>query len=88
MKLIADLLSFPCSYSLKVIGKNSNEFHAVVRAILEKHIDEGDKTTYHIKTSSGDKYAAITATFPAQNKAQINDIYLELGKHDLVIMPL
>lgn len=88
MKRVTDLISFPCSYSLKVIGRNNNEFHAVVRAILERHIGEIDRITFSSKNSSGNKYSSITATFPAQSREQLTDIYLDLEKRDLVMITL
>ena len=81
-------IQFPCSYPLKVMGKNTNDFYAVVSAIIEKHIDSGEKATYHSRTSSGNKYISITATFTAQSKEQLDAIYRELNGHELVLTTL
>ena len=81
-------LQFPLSYPLKVIGKNTNEFYAVVSSIIGNHLDQAEEVTYHTKTSSGGKYLSVTATFSAQSKEQLDTIYQELNKHELVLMTL
>ncbi len=88
MKEQSSLLRFPCSYPLKVLGQNTNAFHALVSAIIEKHIAEGDEVAYATRVSSGDKYLSITATFMAQNQEQLSAIYEELNQHDLVLITL
>jgi uncharacterized protein len=84
----ASLLRFPCSYPLKVVGRNVNAFHATVSAIIEKHIAEGDQVTYSVRVSSQDRYMSITATFIAQSQEQLSAIYEELHQHELVLMTL
>jgi putative lipoic acid-binding regulatory protein len=81
-------IQFPCTYPLKVMGKNTDELYAVVCAIIEKHIDTGEKVIYHSRTSSGNKYISITATFTAQSKEQLDTVYRELNGHELVLTTL
>jgi len=82
------LMDFPCSYPLKVIGKNTNEFYSTVSAIIEKHVTDGNPITYAGRVSSGDKYLSITATFSAQSQEQLIAIYRELNDHRLVLITL
>ena len=82
------LLQFPCSYPLKVLGQNTNAFHAMVSAVIEKHVAEGTEVTYFTRVSSGDKYMSITATFIAQSHQQLVAIYEELNQHELVLITL
>jgi uncharacterized protein len=81
-------LQFPCSFPLKVLGKNTNEFYAVVRSIIEKHVSEDNEVAYYTKSSSGKNYLSVTATFSAQNQGQLAAIYQELRDHELVLMTL
>ena len=82
------LLQFPCSYPLKVLGRNAHAFHAMVSAIIEKHLAVGDEVTYSTRVSSGDKYMSITATFIAKSREQLNAMYEELNRHELVLITL
>jgi uncharacterized protein len=79
---------FPCSYPLKVMGKNTGEFHSVVCAIIERHLPCGSDIAYSSRTSSGDKYLSITATFTVESRDQLDAIYGELAGHHLVLMTL
>ena len=83
-----DLVHFPCSYPLKVMGKNTNQFHAIVSAIVERHVEEKESITYRSRSSSGGKYISITATFSAESQEQLNAIYRDLKEHELVLMAL
>jgi len=82
------LIEFPCSYPLKVIGKNTNEFYSTVSAIIERHVADPSRITYAGRASSGDKYLSITATFFAESKEQLSAIYRELNDHGLVLYTL
>ncbi len=88
MKKPGSLLQFPCSYPLKVVGRNANAFHALVSAIIERHVAEGDEVTYSTRVSSRDTYMSITATFTAKSQEQLSAIYEELSRHDLVLVTL
>ena len=79
---------FPCPYSLKVMGKNTHEFYSVVSAIIERHVAKGSEISYSSRTSSGDKYLSITATFTMERRAQMEAIYEDLNGHRLVLMTL
>jgi putative lipoic acid-binding regulatory protein len=82
------LMDFPCSYPLKVIGKNTNEFYSTVSAIIEKHVPDSSRISYTDRVSSGDKYLSITATFSAESQEQLTAIYRELSDHKLVLFTL
>ena len=88
MKEQPSLLQFPCSYPLKVLGRNVHAFHAMVSVIIEKHLAGGDEVTYSTRVSSGDKYLSITATFTAKSREQLNAMYAELNQHELVLITL
>lgn len=81
-------MDFPCSYPLKVIGKNTNEFYSAVSAIIERHVADSSRITYSGRVSSGDKYLSITATFSAESQEQLTAIYRELNEHRLVLLTL
>jgi putative lipoic acid-binding regulatory protein len=84
MKDEEKLMMFPCSYPLKVMGENTSEFYSVVCAIVEKHVGADSEIAYSVRTSSGEKYMSITATFSADSEAQLAGLYKELSEHRLV----
>lgn len=81
------LMKFPCSFSIKAMGKMAADFEVLVVDIVRKHypdISAGAVTTNPSRTG---KYIAITVTIEAQSKQQLDRIYLALtaNKHVLIV---
>ena len=83
----ASCILFPCSYPLKVMGPKSDDFEKAVRHILRKHLRDAP-VEYSRRPSGTGKYLAITATFTATSREQLDAIYQELNDHELVVMTL
>jgi putative lipoic acid-binding regulatory protein len=81
-------LQFPCPYPLKVLGKNTNHFHAAIKVIIERHIAEGEEVTYHARVSSAGRYMSVTVVFQAQSQQQLTEIYRDLNESGVVLMAL
>lgn len=88
MKDKDNVFEFPCSYPLKVMGKNTNEFYSVVSALIERHVAEGNEISYSGRESAGKKYLAITATFLMESEEQLKAIYKDLSENKLVLVTL
>jgi len=82
------LLKFPCVFPLKVIGRNVAEFEGEVLTIIRKHVPELQRENVTRRSSAGNKYLALTITFIADNQMQLDELYLELNRHELVLMTL
>ena len=82
-----DLLAYPCTFPLKVVGLNTEAFERAVREVVRKHL--GDIVVeYEARKSSEGKYLSVTATFAAESREQVEAIYRELKSHELVVMTL
>ena len=82
-----DLLAYPCTFPLKVVGLNTESFERAVREVVRKHL--GDIVVeYEARMSSEGKYLSVTATFAAESREQVEAIYRELKGHELVVMTL
>jgi len=82
------LLEFPCIFPLKVIGRNVAEFEGEVLTIIQKHVPELQRENVTRRSSAGNKYLALTITFIADNQMQLDELYLELNRHELVLVTL
>ena len=82
------LLEFPCVFPLKVIGRNVAEFEGEVLTIIQKHVPEAQRENVTRRSSAGNKYLALTVTFVADNQTQLDELYLELNRHELVLVTL
>ncbi len=80
-------LVFPCTFPIKVMGHNTKAFLSAVEEIFNRHLDPGEYTSSS-RPSSGNKYLSITVTFTARSKDQLNAIYEELNRSELVVMTL
>lgn len=81
-------LTFPCDYHLKVMGKNTPEFEALVIGIANKHIADLGEGAIRLKESSKAHYVSITVNFVATSKAQLDALYIELSQHPDILMAL
>jgi uncharacterized protein len=82
------LLEFPCLFPLKVIGRNAVELESEVFAIIQKHVPNVQRENITRRPSAANKYLALTVTFVADNQMQLDELYLELNRHDLVLVTL
>ncbi len=84
---MTSFITFPCLFPIKVMGLNSEAFTSAVMSIFCHHLEPGQFTQSARPSSSG-KYLSITVTFMAQSQEQLNAIYEELNRHELVVMTL
>lgn len=82
------LLEFPTSFPLKAIGAGVDDFEALVVEIVRRHVAPFDDSAVSSRLSSGGKYLAVTVTFIAESKAQLDALYIELSAHERVVMLL
>lgn len=82
------LLEFPTPFPLKAIGVGIDDFEALVIDIVRRHVALFDDSAVSRRLSAGGKYLAVTVTFVAESKAQLDALYLELSAHERVVMLL
>ena len=80
--------NFPCAFPLKAFGRNSDEFEALVIEIVRRHVPDLDDNAVSSRTSSGDAFRSVTATFMAQSREQLDALYSELSNHEQILMVL
>ncbi|TAG45354.1 MAG: DUF493 domain-containing protein [Betaproteobacteria bacterium] len=79
---------FPTEYPLKIAGKNHPQLEATVMEIVRRHVADFDATTVTVRESKGGKYLAVSVTFTAQSKAQLDALYLDLTAHPDIVWAL
>lgn len=82
------LLTFPCPFPIKIIGKSSDEFEGIVLGILNQHAPDLGEGAITLHYSKHDKYISITATINATSREQLDNVYRALSSHPDVIMAL
>lgn len=82
------LMEFPCEFAVKVMGKTHADFEACVHAIFSSHVPDFNEKQVRVRPSGKGNYSAITVTIQAQSREQLDNIYIELSAHELVLMAL
>jgi len=80
------LLSFPCQFPIKVMGKNLPEFEQVVLTIVRQHVPDITADAIRQRPSGKGNYLAITVTLNATSQAQLDGLYIDLSSCDQVVM--
>ena len=81
-------IEFPCSFPIKMMGRDTEEFRATARGLVEKHAgvvaDEAVKTAL----SRNGNFVSVTVTIIATSQEQLDRIYRDATDHDDVLMAL
>ena len=82
------VLEFPCPFPIKMMGRDTPEFRATARAIVEKHAGAVPDEAVQAALSRNGRFVSVTVTITATSKQQLDDIYREVTAHDDVLMAL
>ena len=81
-------IQFPCSFPIKMMGRDTEEFRTTARALVEKHAgavaDEAIKTALSRKGT----FVSVTVTIIATSQEQLDNIYRDATAHDDALMAL
>lgn len=82
------LLEFPCQFPIKVMGRHSENFDAVVVEIVRRHVPDIHEGAVTTRPSKAGNYLSVTVVIEATSRAQLDAIYLGLTAHPDVLMAL
>lgn len=82
------LLKFPCQISVKAMGMAAPDFDILVAEIVREHVPNLGEGAVTSRLSSGGKYLAVTVTFEAHSRDQLDAIYYAFTAHERVLMSL
>jgi len=79
-------IEFPCDYPIKVMGRQCEEFEAVVLEIIERHAPGIDRQRIKVKSSSKGTFTSMTVFITATGKPQLEALHGDLMDSGLVQM--
>ncbi len=82
------LLKFPCSFPIKMMGRDTPEFRETARSLVEKHTGPVSDTAINDALSRKGNFVSITITVNALSQEQLDDIYRDVSSHEDVLMAL
>ncbi|HET7728928.1 MAG TPA: DUF493 domain-containing protein [Usitatibacter sp.] len=82
------LLTFPCVFPMKVMGRREDGFAQMVCDVVLSHAPDFHAETIEMRASKNGRYLSVTVTINARSREQLDALYSELSKHPMVIMVL
>jgi uncharacterized protein len=82
-------ISFPCDFTIKVMGKSAEDFAANTVAIVRRHFPEfNEEAQLQQRFSQFTNYVSLTLTVHPQSQQQLDNLYRELSgaPHVLVVL--
>jgi len=83
-----ELLTFPCEFPVKVLGRSGEDFRSHATGIVERHMGTLDPARVSERLSRDGNFLAITYNLTPQSRVQLDDLYRELSASDAIVMVL
>ncbi|MGK0499452.1 MAG: putative lipoic acid-binding regulatory protein [Oceanicoccus sp.] len=71
-------IEFPCDYPIKVLGRQTDDFEAVVVAVMEQHAGAIAAENVKLRPSGKGTFVAVTVTIIATGAEQLEAIHKDL----------
>ena len=82
------LLTFPCVFPMKVMGRREDGFAQTVTDIVLRHASDFHPETIEMRSSKNARYLSLTVTINARSREQLDALYSELSRHPMIMMVL
>ena len=82
------LLTFPCVFPMKVMGRREDGFAQAVSEVVQRHAPDFHPGTLEMRSSKNGRYLSLTVMLNAKSREQLDALYSELSKHPMVMMVL
>ena len=83
-----ELISFPTEFPIKVMGRQAPDFVQMVRTIVEAQAGPVEDDAVVSRDSRDGNFVAVTITFTATSRAQLDALYETLSGHERVLVVL
>ncbi len=84
----ASVIDFPCEFPIKMMGRDTPEFRATARQLVENHVGPIADEAVQTNLSGQGNFVSVTVTITATNQQQLDAIYRDVSGHDDVLMAL
>lgn len=81
-------LEFPCTFPIKMMGRDTTAFRNVARTLVEFHTGPVSDNSVKESSSRNGTFVSITVTITADSQRQLDDIYRAASAHQDVLMAL
>lgn len=70
-----EIMSFPCDFEIKAMGKAEDNFEALVLSLVRKKVPELDDKPRRTSSSKSGTYLSVTVGFEAQSQDHLDSVY-------------
>ncbi len=84
----ASVLTFPCVFPIKVMGRTQDGFAQAVSEVVRRHAPDFDPAALEMRASREGNWLSVTASVNAKSREQLDNLYRELVAHPMVKMVL
>lgn len=81
-------LSFPCQFTLKIIGHANESFEGEVVMILNNHFPDITEGAITLKPSANGKYLSYSVTVEVKSQQQLDAAYIDLSQNPQILFVL
>jgi uncharacterized protein len=78
------LLTFPCAFPIKVMGKHASNLLPELCALTEQYAPDFDRELIELRPSKAGNYLGVTLHINATSQDQLDALYRSLSAHPLV----
>ena len=82
------LLKFPCEFPINMMGRDTPQFRATARSLVENLSGPVGDGAVRVALSSNGSFVSVTVTIMATSQSLLDDIYRAVSAHDDVLMAL
>ena len=81
-------IEFPCSFPIKMMGRDTPEFRATAKSLVENHVGPLADEAVKAALSKKGNFVSVTVTITATSQKQLDAIYMDVTAHEDVLMAL
>ncbi len=83
-----DNKEFPCDFTIKAMGKSSDDFVDLVLGIVRQHFPDFSEQGLQKRFSQQTKYISLSFTVHAKSQEQLDNLYRQLSGHPDILIVL
>lgn len=81
-------IEFPCEFPIKMMGRDTPEFRATAKSLVENHVGPLADAAVTAALSKKGNFVSVTVTITATSQQQLDAIYMDVTAHEDVLMAL
>lgn len=79
---------FPDTYSIKAVGKDTDDFAQHAQSIVASVVDAKDTVTHQTRESKNGTYLSVTINFTARDQVELDQVFTTMNADDRVVWVL